>query len=68
MDEQEAAAIHLELHAKYKIDDNAKDEAFAKARKKYPAANKAAEAVVIYELKPTQGSKDGESSRDRRTK
>jgi tetratricopeptide (TPR) repeat protein len=60
LDEQELAAKHLKLHAKYKTDDNAKDEAFAKARKKYPAANKAAEAVVIYELKPTQWSKDEE--------
>lgn len=70
LNEQELAAKHLKLHAKYKIDDNAKDEAFAKARKKYPAANKAAEAVVIYDLKSTQWSKNGESSgnrRDRRT-
>jgi hypothetical protein len=56
MNEQDLAAKHLELHGKYKIDDNAKDEAFAKARKKYPAANKAAEAVVIYELKAPDGA------------
>ena len=67
LDEQELAAEHLKLHAKYKPDDNAKDEAFAKARKKYPAANKAAEAVVIYELKPAPWSKDGESPGNRRT-
>ena len=60
LNEQELATKHLKLHAKYKPDDNAKDEAFAKARKKYPAANRAAEAVVIYELTPTQWSKDGE--------
>jgi len=67
LDKQELAAEHLKLHAKYKPDDNAEDEAFAGARKKYPAANKAAEAVVIYELNPTQWSKDGESSGNRRT-
>jgi hypothetical protein len=67
LDEQESAAKHLKLHGKYKTDDNAKDEAFAKARKKYPAANKAAEAVVIYELNHRQWSKDGESPGDRPT-
>jgi tetratricopeptide (TPR) repeat protein len=56
LNEQVLATRHLKLHAKYKPDDNAKDEAFAKARKKYPAANKAAEAVVIYDLKTTQRS------------
>jgi len=69
LNEQELAIKHLNLHGKYKIDDNAKDEAFAKARKRYPAANKAAEAIVIYELKPPKGEKtNGEStgqSRDR---
>lgn len=43
---------HSELHAKYKPDDNARDYAVAQARMKYPASNKAAEAVVIYELRP----------------
>jgi tetratricopeptide (TPR) repeat protein len=65
LDEQELAENHLRLHGKYKTDDNARDEAFARARKKYPAANKAAEAVVIYELKPTLWSKNGKSPRDR---
>ena len=41
---------HAALHAKYKPDDNARDVAVAQARLKYPAANKAAEAVVIYDL------------------
>ena len=41
---------HRKLHLKYKPDDNARDRAVAKARKKYPAANQAAEAVVIYQL------------------
>jgi hypothetical protein len=38
------------LHARYKPDDNAGDRAIALARARYPAANKAAEAVVIYPL------------------
>lgn len=42
---------HTELHAYYKPDDNARGYAVAQARQKYPAANRAAEAVVIYELK-----------------
>ncbi len=41
---------HAKLHAKYKPDDNARDEAVAKARIKYPAANHAAEAIVIYDV------------------
>ncbi len=48
--EFERAVLHAELHAKYKIDDNARDAAVAAARQKYPAANHAAEAVVIYDL------------------
>ena len=44
------ARIHLNWHAKYKPDDNARDRAVAAARIKYPAANHAAEAVVIYDL------------------
>jgi hypothetical protein len=46
----EKSAEHRALHAKYKPDDNARDRAFALARQKYPAANHAAEAVVIYPL------------------
>ena len=48
----EGAAMHEELHAKYKPDDNAKDHAISQARQQYPAANRASEAVVIYELTP----------------
>lgn len=50
LNEAEPAMKHLKLHARYKPDDNARDEAFANARVKYPPANKAAEAVVIYDL------------------
>lgn len=41
---------HAALHATYKVDDNARDRAIAAARRAYPAANRAAEAVVIYDL------------------
>ena len=48
-DEQKAEE-HRTLHARYKSDDNAADRAVAAARQKYPAANHAAERVVIYPL------------------
>jgi hypothetical protein len=48
-DEQQADR-HRALHAKYKPDDNARDRAVAAARIRFPAANHAAEAVVIYDL------------------
>jgi len=48
----EGADRHEKLHATYKPDDNAKDHAISEARKRYPAANRAAESVVIYELQP----------------
>jgi hypothetical protein len=41
---------HAALHATYKPDDNARDAAVAEARRRYPAANRAAEAVVIHDL------------------
>jgi tetratricopeptide (TPR) repeat protein len=44
------AAEHQKLHARYKPDDNARDRAVSAARQKYPAANAAAENVVIYSL------------------
>ena len=47
--EQEAAR-QRELHARYKVDDNAHDRAIALARINNPAADHAAEAVVIYDL------------------
>jgi hypothetical protein len=48
-DKQEALK-HRKLHAKYKVDDNARDRAIALARERYPAANRAAEALTIYTL------------------
>jgi hypothetical protein len=44
------AETHRQLHARYKLDDNASDRAVAAARRQYPAANHAAERVVIYPL------------------
>jgi tetratricopeptide (TPR) repeat protein len=41
---------HRKLHEKYKPDDNARDRAVSTARRSDPAANHAAEAVVIYDL------------------
>ncbi len=48
--DEASANRHQESHARYKPDDNARDFAVAAARKKYPAANHAAEAFVIYPL------------------
>lgn len=48
--DDEKAAQHGQLHAQFKPDDNAADRAVRIAREKYPAANHAAEAVVIYPL------------------
>ncbi len=65
------SAEHAKLHLKYKPDDNARDAAVVSARKKSPAANRAAERFVIYplhdaqrtnnvagQINPTQGSRD----------
>jgi tetratricopeptide (TPR) repeat protein len=50
MGETQKAEEHRVLHEKYKPDDNARDKAVAAARAKYPAANAAAEALVLYSL------------------
>jgi len=47
---QEKSAFHSTENMKYKLDDNAGDVGRSKARSLYPAANKAAELVVIYSL------------------
>ena len=44
------AKHHRERHLAYKPDDNARDRAVATARQQHPAANHAAEAVVVYDL------------------
>jgi tetratricopeptide (TPR) repeat protein len=48
--ERERAQEHFALYRKYKPDDNARDRAIAKHRAENPAADHAAEAIVIYEL------------------
>ncbi|MCO8121400.1 hypothetical protein NHH03_06600 [Stieleria sp. TO1_6] len=48
--DQSRSDKHQSLHLRYKPDDNAKGRAIRLAREKYPAANHAAEAVVIYSL------------------
>jgi len=48
--DSENADQHQRMHARYKPDDNARDRAVARARQKYPAADHAAEAFVIYPL------------------
>ncbi len=53
---EEQAEMHRQAHARYKPDDNARDRAVAAARRRYPAANHAAEAVVIYELVVPSGA------------
>lgn len=52
MGDEKQAEHHRTLHQRYKLDDNARDQAVAAARKKYPAANHASEPVVIYPLNP----------------
>jgi hypothetical protein len=48
--DEAAAAEHFAAYKKYKPDDNARDRAIAIARAADPAANHAAEAIVIYDL------------------
>ena len=63
------AAEHKALHEKYKTDDTARGEAVGIARKKYPAADFASEALVIYDLQReekaavTATTADAESTR-----
>ncbi len=47
---EEQAAEHRRAHARYKADDNAQDQAVTIARQNNPAADHAAEALVIYSL------------------
>jgi hypothetical protein len=63
--DEKRASEHAELHAKYKPDDNARDRAVALARQKYPAADHAAEALVIYDLqrKDTPAASDSVDNR-----
>lgn len=49
---REAADRHRRLHDRYRPDDNATDRAIAAHRAANPAANHAAQSIVIYELRP----------------
>jgi tetratricopeptide (TPR) repeat protein len=48
--DEKGATEERALHARYKPDDNAQDRAVNLARQKSPAANRAAEKLVIYSL------------------
>ena len=48
--ESELEKTHKKLHLIYKPDDNAQGLAVRKGRELYPAANSAAESLVIYPL------------------
>ncbi len=65
--DRDKALVHSRLHAKYKPDDNARDTAISIARRENPAANRAAEAVVVYDLKSLGNGYDSliQQARDR---
>lgn len=45
-----AAEQHAAEHARYRVDENARDRAIAAARQRYPAARAASDPVAIYDL------------------
>jgi tetratricopeptide (TPR) repeat protein len=47
---EDKAQFHREANLRYKPDDNASNMARRPARQKYPAANRAAEPIVIYPM------------------
>ncbi len=50
LDEPELSALHRAFHDRYRVDDNARDRAISIARRSNPAANHAAESIVIWDL------------------
>ncbi|MCK7592991.1 multiheme c-type cytochrome [Pseudomarimonas salicorniae] len=48
--DEAASARHAAEHARYRVDENARDRAIAAARQRYPAARAAADPVVIHDL------------------
>ena len=48
--DESRATEHRRLHERYRRDDNARDRAIAVARRRDPAADHAAQAIVIYPL------------------
>ena len=61
------ALEHRDLHERYKRDDNARDRAVTAARLRYPAADHAANSIVIYDLqrKEAFGLASAEEDRER---
>jgi len=57
------AEKHALLYQKYKVDDNARDRAVTVARSNDPAANHAAEAIVIYDLNSSRAYETGPGPR-----
>ena len=51
MGDKQARDRYAAKHQRYKLDENASEIALPKAKRKYPAANHAAESVVIFDLK-----------------
>ena len=47
---EKKSEVHRKLHEKYRVDDNARDFAINSHRRNNPAADHAADAVVIYDL------------------
>jgi len=58
----EKAKQHLELHQKYRPDDHASERVVAQHRSNNPAADHAAEAIVIYDLNRSQAYSPGEKA------
>jgi tetratricopeptide (TPR) repeat protein len=56
--DESKAAEHRKLHERYRPDDNARDQAIAIHRGKNPAADHAAQSIVIYDLQ-RPGAYDG---------
>ena len=52
--DEKRATEHRALHERYRPDDNARDRAIAIHRRKNPAADHAAQSIVIYSLKNEQ--------------
>lgn len=55
--ESRRATIHRDLHERYRPDDNARDQAIRAARSRDPAADHAADPVVIWDMH-RQGASD----------
>jgi tetratricopeptide (TPR) repeat protein len=61
----EQAEAHQAAHERYRMDNTARGEAVTIARKKYPAADFAAESLVIYDLQREDVQSPGDSETQR---